>query len=224
MDSLPTTPILKFSDLAKPVVIKDFLSAKQVSLILEWLKDKPYVKTQMVQYQGQELIKYRNKNFNYHDPKSLMHRLLHKKVCDLLGEHSADSCSLMEGHFPFELHVDSYQAYKTREINAFNKAASNLAVLICLNEHPLFKTVYFDHFTPEWLPDQFESPNLGINEHDVDLSHLDTKSLEVAKSLKISRVVPWQVGTAIVFRRDQLHCASNFFGNGLTKMAVTLFL
>jgi hypothetical protein len=139
---------------------------------------------------------------------------------------------------PFHVHTDTGMQEELKGI----KPKYN--IVIPLNVHPTFNTVIFDqkwygdavHFWVgsiyKYFPDpvynkrkdnyayvhDMSNTNLDLVEYANLLSHLP---YETVRELSINTVIPWEIGQAIVFDSQYLHCSSNFSG---TKEGLTILV
>lgn len=136
---------------------------------------------------------------------------------------------------PFHVHTDTGKQSELKGI----KPKYN--IVIPLNVHPTFKTVIFDqkwygdavHFWVGSLYKYFPDPvynerksdykyvqnmineDFNFRDYATLLTHLPYETLQ---GLSVNTVIPWNIGQAIVFDSQYLHCSSNFTGvkEGLT--------
>lgn len=206
--------------------IENFLSADEVSQLVEYFKAKSYTNVTTLDFNGQRIVKSKHKNSDYCQSDSIVYQILQDKIQLAIGNHSMTHGSLLESHYPYPLHVDTYKTFQENNFYNLSNQNLNISLLISLNEHPQFKTVFFDLVTPVLnIP-----PNLPITNTplfpdypQLNFDHCNDNSKEFLKTLKITDVYDWKVGNAVYWPRDQVHCSSNFYGLGLTKNALVLF-
>jgi hypothetical protein len=209
-------------------IIQNFLNNDEVDFLISYYADKPYTSEKTWIYQGREIIYNRHKNSDYDLPTSPVHQLLYPKLKELLGPHVMNSGGLLESHYPYPLHLDTYNKFEDKKFYLHNKKQEclDIAVLISLNEDPSFKTVMFDYFADTI---DFDNPpmvgNTGSEKWpNIDLEHCSPAQLDFAKNLKILDVYDWSRGGLVTWDRRQLHCSSNFYPSDKQKQAIVLFL
>ena len=206
--------------------IENFLSTDEVSQLVEYFKTKSYANVTTINFNGQQVTKSKHKNSEYEQSNSLVYQILHNKIQSTMGDHTMTHGSLLESHFPYPLHVDTYETFQEKNFYNLNNQNSNISLLISLNEHPQFKTVFFDLKTPVLkIPADLPMTNTPLfpDYPDLNFDHCDDHAKEFLKSLKITNVYNWKTGNAVYWPRNQVHCSSNFYGLGLTKNALVLF-
>lgn len=203
-----------------------FLTTTEVANLVDYYSALPYSKEKYIDTHHGNLLQYRNKHSNYDQPDSLAHKILYDKISAHIGKHVMDSGALLESHYPFGLHADAANVFKTKEFYNHNDQSIDHSFLISLNGDDGMSTVFFDYFDDQYitqnLPECAE-PVVWAHADQIDLSHLSVKELKFIEDKKLSAVYKWHPGDAVTWPRSQLHCASNFYGTGLIKQAITLF-
>lgn len=212
-------------------IVRNVLTSHEVGFLLSYYNSKPYTAENIREYQGQKIINNRHKDSEYDIPTSPVHQLIYPKLKEIIGLHQMDGGSLLESHFPFQMHLDTHKTFEDNQFYQHTETSKclDIAVLISLNEDPSFKTVMFDYCADTIDLTQIPSEgNMNIQESiecaDVTLDHFTSQQLEFIKNLKISSVYNWSAGSVIVWPRRQLHCSSNFYSSGKQKKAIVLFL
>lgn len=207
----------------------DILTSCEINQILSWLQDRPYTKSlDRGTPHGKQLI-YRNKNLDLHLPDSLVAQILGPKIYRLFGELYPEYSAFLEGHYPFTLHVDSPEAFLNRNIEQTKKTGihgTQTSLLISLNEHPAFKTAFFDHHVKDYHNNQpYQGAQVPVSFGDHNFDHFTQHDADFLTSndVTLSDVYHWRAGWAVSWPRDQLHCSTNYHGTGAVKKALTLF-
>ena len=208
----------------------NFLTQSQCAQILEWLEPRPYSKTKyQTDDQGNEIVKYRNKNLDLHLSTSLVAEIINPSIMQTFGKLPTHG-SLLESHFPFGLHVDTVETFDKKGFESLHKDDINISCLIPLNQGPGHQTVFFDYFS-NLIDDNLKSASTKTLQLDVpkfqgveNLSHLTNteRHLLDENNIVVSDYETWQIGNAISWPRNQLHCAGNFYTRGV-KEAIVLF-
>jgi len=208
----------------------DFLTQSQCAEISEWLKPRPYSKTKYtMDDQDNEVIQYRNKNLDLQLSTSLVAKILNPLILQTFGQLPTHG-SLLESHYPFGLHVDTVKSFDNKEYESLHQEYIDISFLIPLNQGPGHQTVFFDYFS-ELIDDDLKSASAKTLQLDIpkfqgveDLSHLTNAERHLLNENNIvaSDYETWQIGNAFTWPRRQLHCAGNFYTQGV-KEAITLF-
>jgi hypothetical protein len=212
-------------------IVRNFLTSDEVKFLLSYYDSKPYTAENIREYQGRKIINNRHKNSEYDLTTSPVHQLIYPKLKEIIGMHQLDAGSLVESHFPFQIHLDTHKTFEDKHFYQHTEAQKclDIAVLISLNEDPSFKTVMFDYYADAIDLKQIPSngnmnTQTSVERSEVNLDHFTNQQLEFIQNLKISRVYNWSAGSVIVWPRRQLHCSSNFYPSGNQKKAIVLFL
>lgn len=207
--------------------IQQFITQDQVEILNAYSNHKPPSEVKTIDYNGQKIVRTVHRDCDYHVSDSVVHELLYEKLHKVLGPHTFDHGSFVESHFPYPLHVDTHETFIAKNIYTHTDQKLNASVLICLNDHPLFSTVFFDYFTEIFdIEQSLERCHKQIDSlsHDsVDLTHLSDRAMTLLSHINITNVAHWRVGDCLIWPRDQLHCSSNFLASGLQKKALVMF-
>jgi hypothetical protein len=170
------------------------------------------------------------KNSEYNLQDQLPFKILNKKLTQTLGPHQFTGGHWMDSHYPFYCHVDSLTNHVARGITVHDSQLhKNIGLLIPLSENKHFHTVFFDHMFERLYPTYMDDlardsdSSLDVNVMNL-LDHHTPEECEKIKKFKLSKIVPWTLGSMFSWPRNQLHCSSNFEKYGLTKQAIVLWL
>jgi hypothetical protein len=212
-------------------IISNFLTTDDINLLSTYFDDKPYTVERTREYQGNTIIYNRHKNSEYELTDGLVHQIIYPKLEKIIGPHAMDNGSFLESHYPYSIHLDTHQTYAEKQFQCHNNNYLNHAVLISLNDDPSFKTVMFDYFAD--ILDYTQTPSESTNTvntmadpkyADLDFSHMLPHQIEFIRSVKITNVYSWKVGSAVIWPRNQLHASSNYYPSGKQKKALVFFL
>jgi hypothetical protein len=207
-------------------ILPDFLTADEVESLLVEFSLQSYTSEKTKQLFDKTIIASRYKNNHYNTPNSVVRQIVYPKLKNILGDHTMDSGSFLESHYPYDIHLDSHDTFSKKNFYSHTQNEINTSVLISLNEDSCFKTVFFDYFAQTL--DLTKVPT-GQEKHldnhrSVDLSHLPEQHHKFIENLNITDVYHWKIGHAVLWPRTQLHASSNFYLSGKQKKAVVLFL
>ena len=210
-------------------LLPNFISIDEVDQLIDHFKNQPYTATTYIDVNLKNIVKHKHKNSNYDQKNSLVYNILHGKISAIIGDHQMSHGSLLESHYPVRVHVDTPEQFDTDNFYNLNRTNQylNIALLISLNEHPSFCTVFFDLVTPKLvIPDNSPDELSLVSESypDLKFDHHTPVQNAFMKQLTITDVYRWKTGSAVIWPRSQVHCSSNFYGHGLTKDALVLFL
>ena len=205
-------------------VIDNFISLDCVKKLQDEFYTRPYVKEKHIDSLYGRVLQYRNKNLNYNLYDDPVHEILSPAVHQNIGECNIQNGTFLESHFPFGLHVDTSETFGKKQFYSTTKQNFGHALLIPLSEHNCFQTVFFDwrSMTCPNLP-MFDSEKPMITSNSPNLDHLTEKARDFLSDKPLIKSIKWNLGSAIIWPRDQLHCSSNFYLTGLHKLAITMF-
>jgi hypothetical protein len=210
-------------------LLHNFISIDEVDQLINYFKNQPYTATNYTEVDLKNVVKTKYKNSNYDQKNSLVYNILHDKINSIVGDHQMSHGSLLESHYPFQIHVDTLEQFDTNNFYNLNQTDQylNIALLISLNEHPSFNTVFFDLDTPKLVVPDNPPDELSLVSQlypDLKFDHHNPIQNAFIKQLTITDVYRWKAGSAVIWPRSQVHCSSNFYGHGLIKNALVLFL
>ena len=208
----------------------NFLTQSQCADILEWLEPRPYSKTKYTtDNQDNKVIQYRNKNLDLHLSTSLVAGIKTSSIMQTFGQLPTPG-ALLESHYPFGLHVDTVKSFDKKGYESLHNEYIDISFLIPLNQGPGHQTVFFDYFS-DLIDEDLKTASTKTLQLDIpkfqgveDLSHLTNAERHLLNehNIGVSDYETWQIGNAITWTRNQLHCAGNFYTQGL-KEAIILF-
>ena len=203
-------------------IFENFITIDEVNSLKNYYKEKPYANEKFKDTVDGYRLVYKNKNTDYDLTESFVHKLLNPNSIEKIGNHTLSGGQLLESHYPFSPHVDTVTQFEKKDFYTHKVKITNSGMIIPLEEHAAFNTIFFDLFSEEnVVPDT--SVNLRKYKHPYNLSHLSLEMFNYVSNLKITDVYNWKLGTAVLFDRNQLHCATNFTQFSLTKTAIVLF-
>lgn len=135
----------------------------------------------------------------------------------LIGPHRSPGCFLQRSVKPLNVHSDWPHHVNESDGQPY------CAVLFPLRFDGPCSTVVFSETSKKHLLDEHaENKNYQYTTQEKEmLSHIPTKDLN---KLSKPKSIQWNVGDAIVWRREHLHCADNFPAYGTTfKDSLVLF-
>lgn len=169
-----------------------------------------------------------NKNLDYQFEGSVSRNILKPKLDQLFGEDHvvAQGCYKINS-LPLGTHIDNAGTLYKWEAQD-TPAKHQAGMIIPLNESEHFCTVTFDVFSDTWhgmselLPVEFET---GSNNFDLTkLDHIAEPARSQLAKFNIDLVYNWNLGSAVVWNKNQLHCSTNFAKYGLEKKFILLFI
>ena len=171
-----------------------------------------------------------NKNLDYHVEDSLCRQIVYPKIHAILGDHKFGGGAYKECVTPYKLHYDNHSTHDYIGATFDQTVDKNKVVLIPLVEGTDFSTVTFDIFSSDNRPNAIEvTPEdaTALNNLDLDLfSHIPEPNRSKIRYLPVDVYYQWQLGDALVWSRDQLHCSTNFLRNNAAsvKKFIVIFL
>ena len=208
----------------KAVIYKNIFSSEEINKLINFYNSQPFVPMEDYHYRDKEkkIIKQKCKNPEYY-PGIPPYKVLHKKLKNLIGDHTLNHGSYNDGYYPFGLHTDTNTTQSNDGIT-LSTVTKNIAVLIPLSQHESCKTIFFNFFA-----DEFEKHTIVKTDQSyaVDQSlygHCSDWGKEKLKFLEVDKIFNWKLGDIATWPRNQLHCAGNFLGKIEYKSFVTLFV
>jgi hypothetical protein len=204
-------------------VFQNFITLDELSILNEYYSTKPYANEKYKDTVDGYRLAYKNKNTDYDLTDSTVYKILNPKITEKIGSHKLSGGQFLESHYPYGPHVDTIKQFEKKEFYNHETQTTNKGLIIPLEEHPSFNTIFFDLFSDENI-----TPVVNLEDkkydHPFDLSHFSKEMFDYTATLKITDAYNWKLGTAVLFDRNQLHCATNFTKHRLTKTAIVLFL
>lgn len=202
-------------------IVEDFLSLDEVKKLKHYYSLKNFTTEKYKDTADGYLLFARHKDTDFNKKNSLIHKILEKKCKEVFQCEKMLDGAFYESYYPNTVHIDSHE--ELHKLDDKENHSINKAILIPLDENPLFKTVFFNAFYKNFdLPKQKYHYEKNYN-HDLEFSHMTKETLDFVNSLEIAEVFEWKLGSAVSFPRNQLHCAINFAKYNLVKTYITLF-
>ncbi len=217
----------QMSLLSDPILIENFITPEEVEELKKIELSKPASSRE-----GRPSAEYTEVTFNNWEEAEK--NLLQQRLQQVLGDFQVWGGNYFSTSVPYLPHVDtganiSEANYKNIVIPLQTYPAGKLTHLV------LFKQRYFGNNTGfygsgvggvseftcnESLYDYSAILNLEPN-HQIDSQILKTRLNHVnhlnLKGLSISQIIPWKVGSCIIFDSAQIHCSSDFTQQGIIR-------
>jgi hypothetical protein len=203
------------------------LAPDEITQLIDYFNSKEYSKENYKDTVHGHLLRYRNKHSEYEIADSAVRSILYPKVLSIIGEHGIDGGMLLESHYPFGLHIDSWtdDIFPGKKMHVKNQLFANKSIMFPLVSSKKFNTVFFDYYSDTILdfPNEGNCQNTDFFINNIDLSHFTQSQRNFVADKSISGVFEWEAGSVVVWPRNQLHCSGNFYNSGLIKTAIILF-
>ena len=206
----------------KSVCYKNVFSKDEMAELISWQDNQPVANTETH-------FKISNKNLDYHIEGSTADRIIKPKLNQLIGnDHQFSTGSYKECATPYTTHVDHYN-FQSHHYMFSSEKRYNCACLIPMIEDARFKTVFFDIFTESDIKMGAPFPVGWLTEKDngldlEDFGHFEEGTKKQLKHLPLDQAVTWELGSMLVWNRNQLHTSSNFSKYGLIKKFIVIFI
>lgn len=225
---------LQLDLLGDPRVFRNFLSHREVEHLLQLEKERPDSLREHRPTPEQTTVTFDCWNND-------VRLLLEDKLCSVLGEFDVWGGNWFSTALPYAPHVDTghdieHANYKN-VIFPLSTIPADTSTHLVVFEQRYFgnNTGFYGSGKPypnsytangelydysrvmDLKPGHLESPEI-LNTH---LGHLNPENLT---GLSIQKILPWEIGSCIVFDSAQIHCSSDFRRQGmLRKTGFSLF-
>lgn len=210
------------------IVYDNVFTQDEIDQLIRYYKDLPISSIKYLP-DGELLRNVKNTNYNLED--QLPYKIIHDKLEKVIGAHHFTGGHYLDSHQPYILHFDNIDYFKSTGVPVYESDLSKeVGVLIPLVANQNFQTMFFDHhlnspLTDDWMKDLAKNSTQVLPTDVLDLlDHHTPEELESIKHFILDGVAEWKIGRVIVWRRNQLHCSSNFAKHGLTKQAIVLWV